>query len=32
MYDFIKKTAVQLEFENFKVLKSDVFRFIEILF
>lgn len=29
MYDFIKKTAVQLEFENFKVLKSDVFRFIE---
>jgi 16S rRNA (guanine(966)-N(2))-methyltransferase RsmD len=29
MYDFIKKTSVQLEFENFKVVKSDVFKFIE---
>ena len=29
MYDFIKKTAAQLQFENFKVVKSDVFRFIE---
>ena len=29
MYDFIKKTALQLEFGNFKVVKSDVFRFIE---
>jgi len=29
MYDFIKKTSTQLEFENFKVLKSDVFRFID---
>ena len=29
MYDFIKKTALQLEFENFKVVKSDVFRFID---
>ena len=29
MYDFIKKTAAELKFENFNVLKSDVFRFIE---
>ena len=29
MYDFIKKTAEELKFENFNVIKSDVFRFIE---
>lgn len=29
MYDFIKKTAAELEFENFKVIRSDVFRFID---
>jgi 16S rRNA (guanine(966)-N(2))-methyltransferase RsmD len=29
MYDFIKKTAIELKLENFKVLKTDVFRFIE---
>ena len=29
MYDFIKKTSEELKFENFKVVKSDVFRFIE---
>jgi 16S rRNA (guanine966-N2)-methyltransferase len=29
MYEFIKKTAVELKLENFKVLKGDVFRFIE---
>ena len=29
MYDFIKKTAEELEFKNFNVVKSDVFRFIE---
>ena len=29
MYDFIKKTAEELELENFKLIKSDVFRFIE---
>lgn len=29
MYDFIKKTSTDLAFENFKVIKSDVFRFIE---
>jgi 16S rRNA (guanine(966)-N(2))-methyltransferase RsmD len=29
MYDFIKKTVIELEFENFNVVKSDVFRFIE---
>lgn len=29
MHAFIKKTAEELEFENFKVIKSDVFRFIE---
>jgi len=29
MIDFIKKTADQLKLENFKVIKMDVFRFIE---
>jgi 16S rRNA (guanine966-N2)-methyltransferase len=29
MYDFIKKTAAELEFENFKLIKSDVFKYIE---
>lgn len=29
MYDFIKKTAAELEFENFNVVKQDVFKFIE---
>jgi 16S rRNA G966 N2-methylase RsmD len=29
MYDFIRKTAAELKFENFNVVKSDVFRFIE---
>jgi 16S rRNA (guanine966-N2)-methyltransferase len=29
MFEFIKKTADLLQFENFKVVKSDVFRFIE---
>ncbi len=29
MYDFIKQTAALLAFENFKVVKQDVFRFIE---
>jgi 16S rRNA (guanine(966)-N(2))-methyltransferase RsmD len=29
MYDFIKKTSSTLRLENFKVFKSDVFRFIE---
>jgi 16S rRNA (guanine(966)-N(2))-methyltransferase RsmD len=29
MYEFIKKTSAMLEFENFKVVKLDVFRFIE---
>ena len=29
MYDFIKKTSGELEFENFNVIKYDVFRFIE---
>jgi 16S rRNA (guanine(966)-N(2))-methyltransferase RsmD len=29
MYDFIKKTSAELEFETFNVVKSDVFRFIE---
>ena len=28
MYDFIKKTSTELKFENFNVLKADVFRFI----
>lgn len=29
MYEFIKKTAQVLKLENFKVLKTDVFKFIE---
>ncbi len=29
MYDFIKKTAQLLNFQNFKLVKSDVFKFIE---
>lgn len=29
MYDFIKKTSAELEFKNFNVVKSDVFRFID---
>ena len=29
MFAFIKKTAAELKLENFKVVKSDVFRFIE---
>ncbi len=29
MYEFIKKNATSLNFENFKVFKSDVFRFLE---
>ena len=29
MYDFIKKTSLDLDFTNFKVVKSDVFKFIE---
>lgn len=29
MYDFIKKTSKELKLENFKLLKSDVFKFIE---
>lgn len=29
MYDFIRKTSATLRLENFKVFKSDVFRFIE---
>jgi 16S rRNA (guanine966-N2)-methyltransferase len=29
MFAFIKKTATDLKLENFKVVKSDVFRFIE---
>ncbi|MEO7445927.1 MAG: RsmD family RNA methyltransferase [Ferruginibacter sp.] len=29
MYDFIKKTAALLELENFKVVKADVFKFIQ---
>ncbi len=28
MYDFIKKTAEELKLENFKVIKSEVFSFI----
>jgi 16S rRNA (guanine(966)-N(2))-methyltransferase RsmD len=28
MYDFIKKTAAELKLENFKVIRSDVFKFI----
>lgn len=29
MYDFIKKTASALKFDHIKILKSDVFRFME---
>lgn len=29
MYDFIKKTAAELKLTNFKLVKMDVFRFIE---
>lgn len=29
MYEFIKKTADMLKLENFKLVKSDVFKFIE---
>lgn len=29
MYEFIKKTAAALRLENFKVVKMDVFKFIE---
>jgi 16S rRNA (guanine966-N2)-methyltransferase len=29
MFAFIKKTAADLKLENFKVMKSDVFRFIQ---
>lgn len=29
MYDFIKKTSAELKFENFNVVKLDVFKFIE---
>ena len=29
MYDFIKKTSTDLQLENFKVVKLDVFRFID---
>lgn len=29
MFSFIKKTSVDLKLENFKVVKSDVFKFIE---
>jgi len=29
MYEFIKKTAGEFKLENFKVLKMDVFKFIE---
>jgi 16S rRNA (guanine(966)-N(2))-methyltransferase RsmD len=29
MYDFIKKTAAELAFESFKLVKLDVFRFID---
>ncbi len=29
MYDFIKATAASLEFSNFKLLRQDVFKFIE---
>lgn len=29
MYEFIKKTSVALQLENFKVVKMDVFRFME---
>ncbi|HEY8687638.1 MAG TPA: RsmD family RNA methyltransferase [Chitinophagaceae bacterium] len=29
MYEFIKKNAASLSFENFKVVKMDVFRFLQ---
>jgi 16S rRNA (guanine966-N2)-methyltransferase len=29
MYEFIKKTAAELELENFKVMKGEVFKFID---
>jgi 16S rRNA (guanine(966)-N(2))-methyltransferase RsmD len=29
MYEFIKKTAAELQLENFKLVKLDVFRFID---
>ena len=29
MYEFIKKTSLELNFDNFKVVKSDVFKFID---
>src|SRR4029077_1666008 len=29
MYEFIRKTSAQLEIENFKIIRMDVFRFIE---
>jgi 16S rRNA (guanine(966)-N(2))-methyltransferase RsmD len=29
MFDFIKKTAADLKIENFKAVRSDVFRFID---
>lgn len=29
MYDFIKKTSEQIGIENFRLIKSDVFKFIE---
>jgi len=29
MYDFIKKTSAELSLENFKLIKSDVFKYIE---
>jgi len=29
MYNFIKKTATDLQLENFKLLKEDVFRFLK---
>ena len=29
MYDFIKKTSKDLGLENFKLIKSDVFKFVE---
>lgn len=29
MYDFIKKTSKELGFENFKLVKAEVFKFIE---
>lgn len=29
MYDFIKRTAAELKLENFKVMRADVFKFID---